>query len=123
MRRNIRAIVVRLRARKRLYAELGLDDLDLASDGACAAMWDIENKMRELELSPNVVAALLLMGLDNECSRSDSAEGNGYCGTMAMTFVAMRGLLRNLSGLILEHAAFYVDNPTTPLRAMPFAAV
>jgi len=32
------------------------------------------------------------------------AEGNGYCGTMAMALVALKGLLPNLSGLILRSA-------------------
>jgi hypothetical protein len=31
-------------------------------------------------------------------------------------------LLPNLSGLIREHAAFFIANRTTPLSAMPFHA-
>jgi hypothetical protein len=121
MRRSIRAIVVRLRDRKRLYAELGLDRLDREMSDACTAMCEVEDKIGELEPLPNVIAATLLAGLSNDCSRSDFAEGNGYRGTMAMALVALRGLLPNLSGLIRDHAALFVSNPTLPLSAMPFA--
>src|ERR1700722_10280826 len=43
MRRNIRAIVVRLRERKRLYAELDLDNLGRAMSDACTAMCEVED--------------------------------------------------------------------------------
>jgi hypothetical protein len=123
MRRSIRTIVVRLRERKRLYAELGLDHLDRAMSAACTAMCEVEDKIGELEPLPNVIAATLLAGLSNDCSRSDFAEGNGYRGTMAMGHVALRGLLPSLSGLIRDHTAFFVNNPELPLSAMPFAPV
>jgi hypothetical protein len=42
---------------------------------------------------------------------------------MAMALVALRGLLPNLSGLIREHAAFFVSNSSLSLSAMPFAPV
>jgi hypothetical protein len=121
MRRSIKTIVVRLRARKQLYAELGLDYLDRAMSDACTAMCEVEDTIGELEPLPNVIAATLLAGLSNDCSRSDFAEGNGYRGTMAMALVALRGLLPNLSGMIRDHAALFVSNPTLPLSAMPFA--
>jgi hypothetical protein len=73
--------------------------------------------------SPNVIAAGLLAAVCANCSRSDFTEGNGYCGTMATALVALRGLLPGLSGLIREHAALLVNNPTLPLSAMPFAPV
>jgi hypothetical protein len=38
-----------------------------------------------------VIAASLLATLCTNCSRSDFAEGNGYCETMAVAFVALRG--------------------------------
>jgi hypothetical protein len=40
---------------------------------------------------------------------------------MAMALVALRGLLPDLSGLIRDHAAFFVSNPELPLREMMFA--
>jgi hypothetical protein len=123
MRRNIKAIVARLRARKRLYAELGLDRIDREMNDACTAMCEAEDAIGELEQSPNVVAAQLLAGLGNDCDRTSCASGNGYCGTMAMALVALCGVLPGLSGLIREHAAFFVSNPTLPLSAMPFAPV
>jgi hypothetical protein len=123
MRRNIKAIVARLRERKRLYAELGLDRIDRDQIDACTAMCEVEDAIGELEQSPNVVAAQLLASLGDDCDRTSCASGNGYCGTMAMALVALRGLLPSLSGLIREHAAFFVSNPTLPLSAMPFAPV
>jgi hypothetical protein len=123
MRRNIRAIVVRLRERNHIYAELGLDRIDREMSDACTAMCEAEDAIGELTPTPNAVAAIVLAGVCNDCSRSDFAEGNGYCGTMAMALVALRGVLPGLSGLIREHAAFFAGNPTLPLSAMPFAPV
>ena len=121
MRRSIKAIVARLRARRLLYEELGLVRLDREMSDACTAMCAAEDAIGELTLAPNVVAATLLAGLCNDCGRSDFAEGNGYCGTMAMALVALRGLLPNLTGAIRDDAAHFVSNPTLPLSAMPFA--
>jgi len=123
MRRSIKAIVARLRDRKRLYAELGLDRIDREMSDACTAMCEAEDAIGELEQSPNVVAAQLLASLGNDCDRTSCASGNGYCGTMAMALVALRGLLPDLSGMIRDHAALFVNNPTLPLSAMPFAPV
>jgi hypothetical protein len=123
MRRNIKAIVARLKARKQLYAQLGLDRIDRELSDVCIAMCETEDAIGELPPSPNVVAATLLARVCDNCERSDFAEGNGYCGTMAVALVSLRGLLPGLSGLIREHAAFFVDNPTLPLSAMPFAPV
>jgi hypothetical protein len=60
MRRDIKAIVARLRERKRLYAELGLFDLDQAISDTCTAMCETEDAIGELAPAPNVVAAMLL---------------------------------------------------------------
>jgi len=121
MRRSIKAIAARLRERKRLYDELNLNELDRQMTAACNAILAAEEAIGELEQSPNVVAAQLLVGLSNDCFRTSYATGNGYCGTMAMALVALRGLLPNLSGLIRDHAAFFVANPELPLREMIFA--
>lgn len=123
MRRSIKAIVARLRARHALYVELGLDNLDREMIAACTAISAVEDAISELEQSSNVVAANILAGLSYDCSRSDYAQGNGYCGTMAMALVALRGLLPNLSDMIGDHARFFVSNPTLPLSAMAFAPV
>ena len=120
MLRNIKAIL-RLRERKRLYTELGLYRIDREMSDSCIAMCEAEDAIRDLPAAPNVVAASLLAGLSNDCNRSDFAEGNGYCGTMAMALVALRGLLPNLTGAIRDDAALFVSNPTLPLSAMPFA--
>jgi hypothetical protein len=41
MRRNIRAIVARLRERDRLYTEFGLYDLDRVMSDTCIALCDV----------------------------------------------------------------------------------
>jgi hypothetical protein len=123
MRRNVKAIIVRLRERRRLYEELNLNQLDRQMIAACNAIVAAEETISELEQSPNVVAAQLLASLSNDCSRTSCATGNGYCGTMAMALIALRGLLPDLSDLIRDHATLFVSNPELPLSAMPFAAV
>jgi hypothetical protein len=42
---------------------------------------------------------------------------------MAVALISLRGLLPDLSGLIQEHAALMINNPTLPLSEMPFAPV
>jgi hypothetical protein len=123
MRRSIKAIVARLRERKRLYEQLNLNELDRQITAACNAILAAEEAIGELEQSPNVVAAQLLASLSDDCDRTSCATGNGYCGTMAMALVALRGLLPSLSGPIRDHAAFFVGNPELPLSAMSFAPV
>jgi hypothetical protein len=121
MRRSIKSIVARLRERERLYAELGLDRIDREMNDACTAMCAAEDAIGELTPTPDVVAATVLAGVYNDRSRSDFAEGHGYCGAMAMALVALRGLLPDLSGAIRDDAVYFVSNPTLPLSAMPFA--
>jgi hypothetical protein len=58
--------------------------------------------------TPNIVAARIMIGLTNDCQ-------------MAIALVVARGLVPSLSGLIREHAAFFVANPALPLSGMPFA--
>jgi hypothetical protein len=123
MRRNIKAIAERLRARHQLHVELGLDRIDREMSDTCIAMCEAEDAIGELASAPDVVAAMLIAQVCDNCNRSDFAEGNGYCGTMAVALVSLRGLLPGLSGLIREHAALLVNNPTLPLSTMPFAPV
>jgi hypothetical protein len=124
MRRNIRAIVARLRDRDRLRDELGLTELNRQMEVTTAAILAAEDYFRERDdETPNIVAGRLLIGLGYDCDQSSYASGQGYCGTMAMAIVALKGLLPNLSGLIRDHVAFYVANPELPLCGMPFAAV
>ena len=91
MRRNIKAILTRLRERKRLYTELGLFDPDQAISDTCTAMCETEDAIGQLAPAPNVIAAMLLARVCDNCSRSDFAKGNGYCGTMAVALVSLRG--------------------------------
>jgi hypothetical protein len=124
MRRTVRAIIGRLREQNRLRDELGISELDRQIEATTDALMDAEYYFHECDgEGPNIVAARLMIGLTNDCQQNAIAGGHGYCGIMAMALVALRGLLPSLSGLIREHAAFYVENPTTPLGAMPFATV
>jgi hypothetical protein len=122
MRARMRSIIARLHERHRLYEELGLTELNRQIEATTDTLIEAEDYFHECEdETPNIVAARLLMDLINDCQRDAIASGNGYCGTMAMALVALKGLLPNLSGLIRDHAAFFVGNPTLPLSAMPFA--
>jgi hypothetical protein len=121
MRRSIKAIVVRLRERERLYEQLNLNELDRQITAACNAIVAAEEAIGELEQTPNVIAAQLLASLSDNCDHTSFAAGQGYCGTMAMALVALRGLLPDLSGLIRDHAAFFVADPKRPLREMIFS--
>jgi hypothetical protein len=122
MRARMRAILARLHERDRLYEELGLTELNRQIEATTDTRIEMEDYLYECEdQTPNIVAARLLMGLINDCQRDAIASGNGYCGTMAMALAALKGLLPNLSGMIREHVAFFVGNPTLSLSAMPFA--
>ena len=122
MRRTVREIIGRLRERNRLRDELGLTELNRQIEATIDAEIEAEDFFQECEdETPNIVAARLMIGLTNDCQKDAIAEGNDYCATMAMALVALKGLLPVLSGLIREHAAFFVANPKLPLRGMPFA--
>jgi hypothetical protein len=123
MRARMRAIIARLHERDRLYDELGLTELNRQIEATTDTRIEAEDYFHECEdETSNIVAARLLMGLINDCQRDAIASGSDYCGTMAMALAALKGLLPNLSGLIREHAAFFVANPELPLSGMPFAA-
>jgi hypothetical protein len=105
MRRTVRDIIGRLRERSRLRNELGLTELNRQIEATTDAEIEAEDFFLECDdETPNIVAARLMIGLTNDCQKDAIAEGNGYCGTMAMALVALKGLLPNLSGLILRSA-------------------
>jgi hypothetical protein len=124
MRARMRAIVARLREQDRLYEELGLTELNRQMEATVDAITSAEDYLNECDdETPNIAAARLMMGLPNDCQQDATASGNGYCGTMAMALVALKGLLPSLSaGLIRDHAAFFVANPELPLSDMPFSS-
>ena len=123
MRRNIRAIIARLRERALLYNSLGLTEMDRLVAAAVSDIIEAEDFFNEVTApTPNVIAARVLIGLTNDCEQGATAAGKGYCGTMAMALIAMGGLLPNLSGLIRDHGAFFVSNPDLPLSDQPFNA-
>jgi hypothetical protein len=122
MRARMRRVIALWRERDRLYQDLGLIDLDRQSQAICKAIISLEDTIAEQELTPNIVAAKLMITLGEECDRSSRAIGNEYSTTMSMALVVLQGLLPNLSGLIKTHAAFFVSNPDLPLSEMPFVA-
>lgn len=124
MNSKIAVINARVDAREVLYEQSGMTELERQSDAACddistaeAAIFDI------VDNSPNVVAARLMIAVCDNSLQADVAEGNGYSGAMKLALVALAPLVPNLSGLIRDHAAFFVANPTLPLGSMPFASV
>jgi hypothetical protein len=110
MRARMRVIVARLRERKRLRDELGLTELNRQIEATVDAITSAEDYFHECgDETPSIVAARIMIGLTNDCQR-------------AIALVVARGLVPSLSGLIREHAAFFVANPELPLSAMPFAS-
>jgi hypothetical protein len=106
-----------------LYDELGLTQLSRQIEATTDDIIAAEDYFRECDDdSPNIVAGRLMIGLSNDCQRDSIADGNGYCGTMAMALIALQGLVPSLSGLIRDHAAFFVNSPRLPLAGMPFAS-
>ncbi len=82
---------------------------------------------------PRVRPTLIILQQDRQLKRLDPYGlgapfefepdgGNGYSGGMAIVAMGLKAPLPNLSGLIRDHAAFFVDNPGLPLRQMMFAA-
>jgi hypothetical protein len=122
MRRSIRAIIVRLRERKRLCDELGLTAIDREISYSVTVICRAEDAIARQEPSPNAVAAGVMASLCADCCNTSTAAGPEYCGTMAMGLMALRSLLPSLSGLIREHAVFFVEHPDLPLVAMPFTS-
>jgi hypothetical protein len=122
MRRNIRTIVARLRERRRLFYQLGITELNRQIEATTDAIIETEGQLFELGDSPNVSAAHLMMEVCQNCGLEDFTGGNGYSGAMAIAAMALKPLLPSLSGLIRDHAAFFVDNPGLPLRQTMFAA-
>ncbi|MGY4499176.1 hypothetical protein ACVWYH_003107 [Bradyrhizobium sp. GM24.11] len=120
MRERIKLIVARLRERKRLYEELGLNVMSDGCEAACEGIRDAVEAIEDLPPSPERSAALVMEGLSNECTVDAFASGNGYCGTMAIAVVALEAFLPGLSGLIREHAAHFLANRTSTLASMPF---
>jgi hypothetical protein len=121
-RKDIRAIVARLREGRRLFDELGITELNRQIEATTDAIIEIETRLFELSGSPNVSAAHLMMEVCQSCGLEDFAGGNGYSGGMAIAAMALKPLLPSLSGVIRDHVAFFVSNPELPLSAMPFAA-
>jgi hypothetical protein len=124
MNREVAAINTRVAARKRLYDQLGMTASDREGNAICGEIIAAENALCEsADNSPNAQAARLLIAVCDNCGQGDHAEGQGYCGTMALALVALTPLIPDLSGLIRDHAALFVANPTLPLGNMPFAPV
>lgn len=119
-RERMRTVIQRIREQRKLKDSLGItalsEHIQAAVDGICAT----EEALRELHETSDRKAALIMMRLDDYCKSSASVAGEDVCETMGIAFVALELLLPDLSGLIRDHAQFFVSNPAAPLRAMPF---
>ncbi|MHC2241207.1 hypothetical protein [Bradyrhizobium elkanii] len=122
MRRRIRKIVARLRERERIYDELGLPSLDDQIEAECEAIRTTDAAMEALDQTPDAVAARLMARVDQDSFGNAPACGPGYDSAAAVAFIAIEALLPNLSGLIRDHAAFFVSNPYNPMSDMPWKA-
>jgi hypothetical protein len=122
MRNRILAMTARLKERKRLNSELGLDRLDDLMMVECDSIRVAEDAIEVLAPGPNRTAALVMARVSQDCDKDSTASGSGYCGVMAVALVALEALLPSLSGMIRDHAALYVANPIMPFSEMPFAA-
>jgi hypothetical protein len=111
-----------LQERDRLFSELGLDSFDDLIVAECNAIMATEDAIDDLAPSPNRTAALIMVRLSQDCDKDSYASGNGYCGIMAVAIIALEAPRPNLSGMIRDHAAFFVANTRTPFSEMPFAA-
>ncbi|MBP1091917.1 hypothetical protein [Bradyrhizobium diazoefficiens] len=120
MRERMRPIIARLRERRRIAEDLGLHRINGELIALVDKIGDIEKNIVALHDSPDRTAALIMVQVEAECMVGDYAEGPGYCGTMAMAHLALRSLLPQLSGVIHEHAEFFVSNPTLAACRMPF---
>lgn len=120
MRERMRPIIARLRERKRLSEELGLNRIDDELVALVDQIGEVEKQIAGLHDSADRTAALIMVQVEAECMVGDFTQGPGYSGTMAMAHLALNSLLPQLSGVIREHADFFVSNPTLPACRMPF---
>ncbi|MBM7483350.1 hypothetical protein ACVWWI_003334 [Bradyrhizobium sp. USDA 3686] len=120
MRERMRPIIARLRERRRISEDLGLNRIEHELIALVDKIGGVERQIVMLHDSADRTAALIMAQVEAECMVGDYADGPGYCGTMAMAHLALRSLLPQLSAVIHEHADFFVSNPTLAACRMPF---
>lgn len=120
MRQRMRVVIRRVREQRRLLEELGIAAVERRIGAAVDGLIEVENTIRELHESADRTAALIMANVDDNCQPAASIAGDDRDATMEIAAVALKLLLPELSGLIREHAQFFVSSPTTPLREMPF---
>ena len=122
MDQRLLALEAREQERDRLKDQLGIAEFERQMTAAAEGVVASETELENIEQTPNVIAALLMADLGCECMQEATIAGPNRDGTMRMGAAALEALLPKLSGLIRDHAAFFVANRTTPLSAMPFSA-
>jgi hypothetical protein len=122
MDRRLAALEAREQERARLRDELGITEFSRQIEEAADGVSDCEWELEDLDRTPDVAAAMVMAELGTECLQDATIAGDNRSGTMRIAAAALEALLPNLSGLIREHAAFFIANRTTPLSAMPFHA-
>jgi hypothetical protein len=122
MHERLAALEAREQERARLRDELGITEFSRQIEAAADGVSDCEWELDDLDKTPDVAAALVMADLGPECLQDATIAGDNRHGTMRIAAAALEALLPNLSGLIREHAAFFVSNRTMPLSAMPFHA-
>jgi hypothetical protein len=120
--RRLSELEAREREAKRISDELGITEFERQIREAADGVADCEAELDDLDPTPDTAAALIMADLGIECLQEATIAGDDRCSTMRIAVAALEALLPNLSGLIREHAAFFIANRTTPLSAMPFHA-
>jgi hypothetical protein len=122
MDQRLAPLDAREQERRRLEGELGIPEFSRQIEEAADGVSDCEWEVADLDPTPDTAAALIMADLGIECLQEATITGDDRCGTMRIAAAALEALVPNLSGLIREHAAFFIANRTTPLSAMPFHA-
>lgn len=118
MRATLRKVIARIRAQKAERARVGLDENERRSLELSKAQWRVEEAIQTGRQTPDVKAVDIMLSLQENCLLNSSAEDDSE---MALACIPLEMLLPQLTGLIREHAAFYLENRTARLRDMPFA--
>jgi hypothetical protein len=118
MRESLRKLIARVREQRAEKDRLGLLENERQSEALNAQQFQIEDAIREGGQTPDAKAAAIMVSLQDNCGLDSSAAEDSE---MSLACVALDLLLPQLTGLIREHAAFYLENRTATLREMPFA--
>jgi hypothetical protein len=120
MRDSMRKLIARVRIQRKEWSKAGLNDLDRQIDAVSNERFDIEMSIEQKYKSADAKAASIFISLQDNCLQTDTAEDNSE---INLACIAIELLQPRLTGLIADHAAFFLSNRTTALGVMPFALV